>query len=272
MKLKYITSILAISLSSVTFTTEATQAEATTASLGSLILDKAKSKFVSNVGSLLGDALFGSQGPQYVTLSEESLQAIQDRVRKEVIRDAEFDFISEFRSIDASMKHYSDTIAHTGEDLALLSSLLIKVNDLTNHRAIDSRYNDDYFYLADTYALAASLTVSIYTERYLTGSISKQSVSVKANQLANSLNTMFLDKKSADYPLRKRCDERDPYDQDTERYCVINDPYGNTIFNDSYDGQEEWYEWLDGANEAKEEYYQSKFAKIEEVIAKLRRF
>ncbi|NSY33330.1 hypothetical protein DS891_06915 [Pseudoalteromonas sp. JC28] len=273
MKTKFIPAAIALAVSSmVAFNVNATEEESKTASIGSLILKKAKSKFVSNFGSLLGDALFGSQGPQFVSLSEESLQAIQDRVREEIVRDAEFDFIADFRSVESSMKHYSETISHKGKDLALLSSLLVKSNDIINHRALDSRYNADYYYMADTYALASSLAVAVYTERYLTGSVSKQSVSVFAGNLANKLETMLVAKKNADLPLRTRCDGRDPYDQDTTNYCRLVDPHGNTVFHDSYQGQREYYEWKDAADAAEAKYKEDKFQKIQSVINQLRNF
>ncbi|MCF6439606.1 hypothetical protein L1077_09215 [Pseudoalteromonas luteoviolacea] len=252
--------------------TYATQQEADAASAGEQILDLAKDQLLSGVGSLLFNRFFGSSGPNYVMLSEASLQAIQERVRAEIIKDAEFEFISEFRSLESSMEHYSDTARYGAPDLALLSSLLVKSEDVINHRALNVRYNNDFYYMADTYALAASVVVAIYTERYLQGYVSKSVVSTKAQNLANILDTMLRKKKSVDLPLRERCEEPDPHDQVVEYKCSLRDPHGNTItsyvIEPQYPGDEAYWENLKRVKEA--QYRKTKFDGIQAVINKLR--
>lgn len=262
-----------IMLGSITATpTYATQQEAATASAGEQILDLAKDQLLSGVGSLLFNRFFGSGGPNYVMLSEASLQAIQERVRAEIIRDAEFEFISEFNALESSMEHYSDTARYGRPDLALLSSLLVKSEDVINHRALNARYNNDFYYMADTYALAASVTVAIYTERYLQGYVSKSVVSTRAHNLANILDTMLRQKKTADLPLREQCESPDPYDQVVEYKCSLRDPHGNTlasyVIEPQYPDDEIYWENLKRAKEA--EYRKTKFDGIQVVINKLR--
>ncbi|KZN56942.1 hypothetical protein [Pseudoalteromonas luteoviolacea] len=272
MKLQKLLLSVAISSCIALSPAHATEQEEETASIGELILDKAKSKLISGFGSLLADAVFGSGGPQYVMLSEASLQAIQDRVREEIVRDAEYDFIAEFRSLESSMEHYADTASHSQPDLALLTALLVKSEDVINHRALNYRYNDDYFYMADTYALAASVSIAIYTERHLEGYISKSVVSTKAHTLANTLENMLRKKKSADLPLRSGCEAPDPYDQVVEYACWLKDPYGNYlasyVVEPQYPGDSEYWDNLKDRKEA--EYKRTKFDKIQSVINKLR--
>ncbi|GEK11649.1 hypothetical protein HUZ36_17575 [Pseudoalteromonas sp. McH1-7] len=272
MKLSSIAAIVSLTLCSATFSVGATEQEEKTATIGEQILDKVKSKLLNGFGSLLADAVFGSGGPQYVMLSEESLQAIQDRVRKEIVRDAEYDFIAEFRSVEASLKHYGDTVKYKGEDPVLLGGLLIKANDLINHRALNSRYNDDFFYLADTYALAASVVVAIYTERHLAGLVPKSTVVTAARNLANQLSTMLAQKKQADLPLRSGCDDPDPYDQAVEYRCWLRDPYGNHLASYVVEPQypEDHAYWESRKAQAELEYKQTKFDKIQAVIDQLR--
>ena len=153
--------VLSLSLSSANALAE----EEDAASIGELILDKAKDKFVNTVGSLLVDVIFGSSGPQFVNLSEQSLQEIQNRVREELIKTAEYEFIADFNSLEGTLGHYSDTVNYNNPDSALLSSLVVKVNDVMNHHALNPNFNSDYYYMADSYALAASVSMAVFTER-----------------------------------------------------------------------------------------------------------
>ncbi|MCG7556159.1 hypothetical protein [Pseudoalteromonas sp. Of11M-6] len=272
MKFHSIAAVVSLALCSATFTVGATEQEEKTATIGEQILDKVKSKLLSGFGSLLADAVFGSGGPQYVMLSEESLQAIQERVREEIVRDAEFDFLSEFRSVEASLKHYGDTVKYNGEDPVLLGGLLLKANDLINHRALNSSYNDDFFYLADTYASAASVVVAVYTERYLAGMVPKTTVVTAAKNLADQLSIMLAQKKQADLPLRSGCEAPDPYSQIVEYKCWLKDPYGNYlasyVVEPQYPDDVEY--WNRKKSQAETEYRQTKFNKIQAVIDQLR--
>jgi hypothetical protein len=156
-----------------------------------IILDKAKSKLAGKIGSMLIDSIFGfSSGPNYATLSKESLQAIEDRVRKVVISAEEADALSDLESLDLSIGYFHATVEYGQPDISILDEVLLRSNDLVTHHAFKASFNDDYFLLASNYALVASLNVAIYTERHLQGYISDTTVKLRAKTLATTLNTM----------------------------------------------------------------------------------
>lgn len=253
------------------------------ASFGEQILDKAKDKFISFAGgqlsSLLIDAIFGSSAPSYVNLSQESLQAIQDRVRIELVDTAEFQYFAELESIQLSMQYFNDTAANGTPDIAVLGSLLTDSDGLITHHALNSQFNDKYYYMADTLALAASLNLSIYVERHLQGFITQNAVRARANLLANRLESLLTAKKQADLPLREKCHMiTSPYDQYVEEACQLVDPHGNSqaaVTLERYPNpwiDEDLAEWEIDMQLAERRYYADKFSEIEDVITKLRNF
>jgi hypothetical protein len=253
--------------------------EGAVASIGERILDKAKSKFISAAGgqvaSLFFDAIFGtSSGPSYVNLTEESLQAIQDRVHIEIVGAAEYQYIAAISSLELNIQYYSDTAQNGTPDVNVLGSLLVNSNDLITHYSLNSQFNDEYYYLADSFSLAASLSMAIYVERNIQGFISSASVKAKAHQLANKLQTLLNAKKSADLPLRERCEMlTSPYDQYVEHGCDLKDPYGNNVASSStIEDPRDWDEWDAEKDIAHIEYYADRFGEIEDVIYKLRNF
>ncbi|MCG9761946.1 hypothetical protein L1D50_23135, partial [Pseudoalteromonas sp. Isolate6] len=258
--------------------------ESEAASIGEQILDKAKDKFVKAAGgqisSLLIDAFFGSSGPSYVNLSEESLQAIQERVHKELVGVAEYEYISDLESIQLSMRYFNDTARNNTPDIGVLGSLLVDSDRLITHQALNSQFNEQYFYMADTLALASSINLSIYVERHLQGFINKNAVRARAHYLANRLENFLVAKKRADLPLEEECervnDQSDLYDHIV---CKLIDPHGNSQaradlyksdYGDYYD--EEKREWESKMQQTRAIYYSDRFSEIEDVISKLRNF
>ncbi|MEO3880010.1 hypothetical protein [Rheinheimera fenheensis] len=247
------------------------------ASFGKQILDKAKSKFISAAGgqlsSLLIDAIFGSSSPSYVSLSQESLQAIQDRVRIELVDTAEFEYFAELESIQLSMQYFNDTAANGTPDIAVLGSLLTDSDGLITHHALNSQFNDEYYYMADTLGLAASINLSIYVERHLQGFITQNAVRARANLLANRLDTMLIAKKQADLPLRENCVMHTD-DQYAEEKCRLVDPHGTThaMAILDYWNDRDYEEWEIKKQLTNRQYYADKFSEIEAVIARLRNF
>lgn len=255
--------------------------EGEVASIGAQILDKAKSKFISAAGgqiaSLFFDAIFGSSsGPSYVNLTEASLQAIQDRVHIEIVDSAEYQYIAAIESLELSIQYYSDTAQNGTPDVNVLGSLVINSNDLITHYSLNGQFNDEYYYLADSFSLVTSLSMAIYVERNIQGFITNASVKAKAYQLANQLQTLLDAKKSADLPLRERCEMlTSRYDQYEEELCTLKDPHGNTL--DSYVISGSWYsedqdDWDILKETVEIEYYAERFSEIEDVIYKLRNF
>jgi hypothetical protein len=255
--------------------------EGEVASIGAQILDKAKSKFISAAGgqiaSLFFDAIFGSSsGPSYVNLTEASLQAIQDRVHIEIVDSAEYQYIAAIESLELSIQYYSDTAQNGTPDVNVLGSLLINSNDLITHYSLNGQFNDEYYYLADSFSLVASLSMAIYVERNIQGFITNASVKAKAYQLANQLQTLLDAKKNADLPVDEECKMlTSPYDQYYEELCTLKDPYGNDltwiVFDDSYYSPTS-QDWDIEKDITEREYYADRFGKIEDVIYKLRNF
>ncbi len=239
------------------------------------LLKSAKSAVLGQFESLLVDAIFGSAGPQYVNLSEESLQQIQDRVREELVKTAEFEYLAEFQSLESSLAHFSDTAAAGNPDVYLLSGLVIKANDVMSHHAFNKNFNDDYYYMADSYALAAAVSMSIYTERYLRGSISLSSVASKGDEYANKLEAMVTAKKAADWPLTDRCQvSSSPYEQYVEITCRLTDPHGNVFDVFTYDAQDydDRDRWDQIVADTKASYYQEHIGDLEDAVTELRNF
>lgn len=252
-------------------------------SFGKQILEKAKKKFISAAGgqlaSLLIDAIFGGGGPEYVHLSQESLQAIQERVRFELVDTAEFEYFAELESIQLSMQYFNDSALNGTPDIGVLGSLLTDSDGLITHHALNSQFNDEYYYMADTLALAASLNLSIYVERYMQGFISRNAVKARANLLANRLETFLAAKKQADLPLKTTCTRTtEPGDQYVESRCQLKDPHNNTIVSTTLEYwpnpwiEEDIAEWDMERELADAKYRVEKFSEIEKVIAELRSF
>lgn len=250
------------------------QTEEEAVDVGDFLLDKAKDAILGQFESLLIDAVFGSSGPQYVNLTEESLNAIQARVHQELVSTAEFEFIAEFESLQSSLNHYSDSASFGNFDAALLTGLVLKANDVVSHHALNKRFNSDYFYMADSYALASTVAMSIYTERHLHGYINLVSVSAKGDEYATKLESMITAKKAADLPLKETCvDISDPFDQEREDYCSLTDPHGNFITGHSFFvNPVDYNEWVLIKEEAERVYYEKHFGRLESAVQKLRSF
>lgn len=266
--------LVSVSSAVLAFSSFSLNAEEDSIDIGELILDKAKSAVLGQFQSLLVDSIFGSSGQNYVTLSEQSLQDIQYRINQELVAQAEYEFIAAFNSLEDSMEHYSDTVQNGSTDTTLLSNLVIEANDLANHHALNSGFNSDYYYMADSFALASSLILSVYSERYLTGSINLTNLKATASNLASKLDSMVEDKKDADWPLSSQCERSDPYSQVVETTCRLYDPHGNTIVTfvydprDSYDRQY-WYTLKD---QKSDEYYEKHIGRLEDIVIDLENF
>jgi hypothetical protein len=254
--------------------------EEAVATIGELILEKAKDKFVSAAGghiaSLFFDAIFGgATKPSYVNLTEESLQAIEDRVNGLFVGDAEDQYMAALDSLDVSVQYYSATAQNGSPDVNVLGTLLIKSNDIITHYALNPSKNSEYYYLADSYTLATSLNMAIYVERNIQGYISSASVKAKGYELANRLQTLLTAKKNADLPLNEKCETyREAQFEETR--CVLTDPHGNYLGSAMFEPgpyyDEDMREWDIDKQVIERDYYSDRFSKIESSIAKLRNF
>ena len=242
------------------------------------IITKVKDKLFSTGLSIIGSKLFGSDGPQYVTLSEQSLRDIQRRVRAEIIRDNENEFIQRFDTLADLLLSYHNQYKSNTHDPRMLDDMFIMYKEIKNHRAIKANVNDDFFYMADTFAAFASVAVAIQAERYKEGRTSLTEVKRTANELADMLANMMVEKRKADLPIRSDCvewaeDDDFEFAQFVEYDCSARDNTGYIIVRDVFD--ERWMTrselWYDEKDRAIGEYMRNEFHSIEEVITELRR-
>ncbi|MEL6195895.1 MAG: hypothetical protein AAFZ38_00175 [Myxococcota bacterium] len=219
------------------------------------------------------DAIFGSGKPSYVDLSEDSLREIQNRVREEIIRDAEFELLSQFQSLEDLLEAYHAHVNFTGvPNLTMQLDLLGRYKDAINHRALNPDNNSDFFYLADTFALLAAVSVAVQTERSLANQIPESEISNTANGLADTLDYMLSQKRATDLPLREDCEMvSSPTDQYREDYCWVEDANGYIIAS-SYVHDDPWSDdrWDRKRFGAVQDYMEENFYRLEDVVATLR--
>lgn len=239
------------------------------------ILDAAKKAILSKGLSFLIDGIFGSSKPSYVDLSEDSLVEIQNRVREEIIRDAEFEFLSQFESLEDLLEAYHAHVTFTGvPNLDMQLDLLGRYKDAISHRAFNPDYNSNFFYMADPFALLASVSVAVQTERFLSDQIPESEVSSTANGLADTLERMLSEKRAVHLPLSSRCStgRQHPSDQHLTTQCKVADATGYIIISQTFVAptQEvrDFYAWRRA--EATQEYMEESFYRLDDVVAELR--
>ena len=238
------------------------------------IVKEAKKKLIIKGLTFLGKQLFGADKASYVNLSEESLRKIQMRVRAEIIRDAEFDFLAQFHSLEDLVEAYHVHVNHTNvPNISMQQNLLGRATDARNHRALNPNNNVDYFYMADTFALLASVTVAVETERFLSGQIPKAEVARVGSHLADTLEDMVQKKRAADLPLRDDCEMvSSPFDQYEEWECWVKDANGYVLAWDRFDGDRDWGwdNWDIEREQAVQKYMDENFYSLDEVVMELR--
>ncbi len=234
-----------------------------------LILDKAKSKLAGKIGSLLIDSIFGfGGGPNYVTLSEESLQAIENRVRGVVIETEEADALSDLASLDLTLSYFNASVNNGQPDTSILDESLLRSHDLVTHHAFNVNYNDNYFLLATNYALAASLQIAIYTERHLEGYISSNDVKYRGDVLADKLEVMYnaTSKYVADNIVSTGC----YFDQDNyEILCQAKNKINGWGYGAAYDIGER-FDWKAEIQQIEADFLNSLVGDVPKTVAKLR--
>ena len=272
MKHKLLPLVLAVGITTVA--TSSTVHASSATGIGSIVVGLAKDSFLKKTGSLLFDPIFGLGGPKYVNLSEASLQEIQNRVRQELVRVAEFEFFADFDSLEAILNEYNNTLGQGNSGEALLNSLSVKTSELMNHYALNSAFNDDYFYLADSYALAATLAMSVHTERNINGFIDDPFVQSRGDEYGTRLETMVDAKRAAVWPLREECESSDPYAQYDYEDCTLVDPFGNILASQVIEAiyPEDWDIWYDEVAEVRATYYEENIGELEDIILELKSF
>ncbi|WP_144394766.1 hypothetical protein [Pleionea sediminis] len=162
----------------------------TMSTVGGWILSGAKSAIVNGVKSFIKDALFGSGGPDYVLLHEQSLQQIENIVREVVLTSDVEDAKSELLSFQDMMEYYNASAQDDSPDLSILPLLINYATSLKNHRAYRDSYNDNAYLLTGSYSLAAALTIAVFVEKELQGEIDHAYVVAIANSLHQKLTEL----------------------------------------------------------------------------------
>ncbi|WP_406664235.1 hypothetical protein [Gallaecimonas sp. GXIMD1310] len=268
--MKKIIPVFALSFIAATMPLHAT-AEETAPTLAQSITKKVTNAIAGNVASLLSDAIFGSSGQtQYATLSEESLRKIEDIVNKQLVKSSEYDLFANIDSLGDTINYYHASVTNNNPDYSILDNALIKANDVVNHQAFNQNYNPNYYYLADSYSVAGSLAISVYTERYLQGYISAAAVSDEAHTLANKLEAMVNVRKSMELPLFDHCVMiSSPYDPYERSRCTLETQDGHIIYQKDIDSSSDagFQTWDAKMQTQKEVYYQENYGVLDNVIA-----
>lgn len=234
-----------------------------------VILDKAKSKLAGQIGSLLIDNIFGfGGGPNYATLSEESLQAIETRVRGVVIETEEADALSDLASLDLTLSYFNATVKNGQPDTSILDESLLLSNSLVTHHAFNASYNDNYFLLATNYALAASLQIAIYTERHIEGFINSNDVKNRGTALANTLEMMYNATKQ--YVESNIVSQGCHYEEDNyEIVCQAKNNINGWSYGATYDIGER-YDWNAELKQIEANFLNSLVGDVPKTVSKLR--
>ncbi len=154
------------------------------------IVDRIKDRAQARAGSFLEDLIFGSSGPSYVNLSQESLDQIRDIISEELANTVQYDMISDLRSLETGLEQYHAGLLNGRRDEALLAIIDSKAQDLVNHQIFNTAYYEDAKLLTAHFALAASLRLAILAEKVDLGYISDGYLVAVGRQLADELSAM----------------------------------------------------------------------------------
>jgi hypothetical protein len=125
----------------------------------------ASSAIKGGVKSALQDAIFGPSSPDYVNLSEESLQQIEDIVQSAFDTDVKERMIQSLDSLEFSMKAYSDRLDSAGiRDLDTLANMESESNKLYASPAFKT-YKPYYSDITVHYSAAAAFRYAILADR-----------------------------------------------------------------------------------------------------------
>jgi hypothetical protein len=124
-------------------------------------LDAALGGLKSGAKSVLKSIVFGSSGESYVTLSQESLDAIRGIVVDELEQDYIDEFESDLNAFQRNLEMYADNFELKGEpDLDLLSTLAIHSSSLVNNKIFHTNFGKLEL-VTELYAEAAMLRTSV---------------------------------------------------------------------------------------------------------------
>ena len=154
------------------------------------VMEGAGNAIKSGAKSALQDAIFGPSSPDYVHLSQESLQQIEDIVQSAFDNDAKEYMIRDLRALEYSMKAYSDRLnSHGIRDLDTLAIMESESNTLYASPA----FNDSKPYYTDItvhYSAAAAFRYAILADRVHFEENSITFIESQGTQMAASVGAM----------------------------------------------------------------------------------
>ena len=167
----------------------ATTAVFSSAMIAGWILDGAKSAVKGEAKSFITSLLFGNgnTGPQIVRIHQDDLDKIESIVSGIVLTSDVEDAKSQFESFGDTIEYYRNSAQGGNLDTSILPVLLDYTTSLKNHRAYKESYNPKSYALTSSYALIASMSIAVLTERKLQGYISYGYVQSQARSLASRL-------------------------------------------------------------------------------------
>ncbi|MCP1727774.1 hypothetical protein J2T60_001774 [Natronospira proteinivora] len=153
------------------------------------ILDAVESAVQDEIDSLISDALFGSDGPNVVHLSQQSLDEISTIVDDSNFEVERQNFITKFEALKTDIDDYHDgaSLANPYYDFNLLETMRSRSAELVSHHLFREEYNAANFLSAGVYSAAAAKRASILTERVLHGKNSPEHLSAETDYLAGEL-------------------------------------------------------------------------------------
>lgn len=154
------------------------------------VMEGAGNAIKSGAKSALQDAIFGHSSPDYVHLSEESLQQIEDIVQSAFDNDAKEYMIRDLRALEFSMKSYSDQLNYSGDrNLYLLANMESESNTLYASPAF---YDSKPYYTDITlhYSAAASFRYAILADKVHFGDNDILFLENQGMQMAASVEAM----------------------------------------------------------------------------------
>jgi len=164
------------------------------------VMEGAGNAIKSGTKSALQDAIFGPGSPDYVHLSQESLQQIEDIVQTAFDNAAKEDMIRDLRALEYSMKAYSDRLDSEGiRDLDTLAIMESESNTLY----VSPAFNTSKPYYTDItvhYSAAAAFRYAILADRVHFKENSITFIEGQGSQMATSVEAMGAasDKKIAE--------------------------------------------------------------------------
>ncbi|QTD51877.1 hypothetical protein [Sulfidibacter corallicola] len=153
------------------------------------ITDSLEDYLLGEIGSFLKELIFGSDGPSYVNLTQESLDKIQAIMNQELVNMVKYDMIADLASLETGIKQYHASLNST-PDTILLALIDTEARNLVNHQVFNTSYHPDAKMLTGHLAFATSLRLAILVEKEHLGLTTEAFVRSEGQNLADKLSAL----------------------------------------------------------------------------------